>query len=172
MNIMKKCILYYSKGGNTEYAAKYLGEKIDAAIIELVEKKDRKGIFGFIKSGFQAINKKSSKLEGNPWEDIKEYDEIYFMTPIWASNGTPAFNTFMEEMDLNGKRIHIVTLQADPGKKGSKEVHEYFKTKIEKAGGHVVDSYALTSAAPNKFAGNEKLEKEVDERILKNLVLV
>ena len=169
---MKKCILYYSKSGNTEYAAKYLAGKIDAAIIKLVEKKNRNGIFGFIKSGFQAINKKSSKLGGNPWEDIKDYDEIYFMTPIWASNGTPAFNAFMEEMDLNGKRIHVVTLQADSGKKGSKEVHKYFKIKIEKAGGHVIDSYALTSGPPNKFAGNEVIEKEVDDIILKKLVLV
>ena len=57
------------------------------------------------------------------------------MTPIWASNGTPAFNAFMEKMDLSGKRIHVVTLQADPGKKGSAGVHEYFKTRIENAGG-------------------------------------
>lgn len=169
---MKKCILYYSKSGNTEYAAKYLAGKIDADLVKLVEKKGRKGVLGFVKSGYQAINKRSSELDGNPWEDIKEYTEIYFMTPIWASNGTPAFNAFMEKMDLEGKRIHVVTLQADPVKKGSSEVHEYFRTKIEKAGGQVVDCYALTSAPPNKYAGNEQLEKEVDDIILKKLVLV
>lgn len=169
---MKKCILYYSKSGNTEYAAKYLAGKIDAALVKLVEKKGRKGVLGFVKSGFQAINKRASELDGNPWEDIEEYAEMYFMTPIWASNGTPAFNAFMEKMDLEGKRIHVVTLQADPGKKGSSEVHEYFRTKIEKAGGQVVDSFALMSASPNKYAGNEQLEKEVDDTILKKLVLV
>ena len=169
---MKKCILYYSKSGNTEYAANYLAGKIDAAVVKLVEKKDRNGVLGFIKSGFQAVNKKASKLEGNPWEDISDYDEIYFMTPIWASNGTPAFNAFMEKMDLTGKRIHLVTLQADSAKKGSSEVHEYFKMKIEKAGGHVVATYAPSSAPPNKYAGNDHLEKEVDDLILKKLVLV
>ncbi|SHI50144.1 Flavodoxin [Dethiosulfatibacter aminovorans DSM 17477] len=169
---MKKCILYYSKSGNTEYVANYLAGKIDAALVKLVEVKGRNGVFGFVKSGFQALKKKASKLEGNPWEEVGEYDEIYFMTPIWAGNGTPAFNAFMDKMDLNGKRIYVVTLQADPGKKGSAEVHEYFKTRIENAGGHMVDSYALSSAPPNKYAGNEHLEKEVDDVILKKLVLV
>lgn len=169
---MKKCILYYSKDGNTEYAAKYLAGKIDGTIIKLLEKKDRKGIFGFIKSGFQAINKKSSKLQGNPWEDVRDYEEIYFMTPIWASNGTPAFNAFMEEMNLNGKRIHVITLQADSGKKGSEQVHEYFKMKIERAGGQMVDAYALVGASPGKFAGEKMLEKEVDDVILKKLILL
>ncbi len=169
---MKKCILYYSKSGNTEYAAKYLAGKIDAALVKLVEKKARKGVLGFVRSGFQAINKKASELEGNPWEEVDQYDEVYFMTPIWASNGTPAFNSFMEKMDFNGKRVHVITLQADQAKKGSRQVHEYFKDRIERAGGHVVDFYALSSAPPNKFAGKDHLEKEVDDVILKKLVLV
>ena len=40
--------------------------KSDASLVKLVEKKGRNGVLGFMKSGFQALKKKASKLKEIP----------------------------------------------------------------------------------------------------------
>lgn len=141
-----------------------LAEKIGAETIELSETTGRRGIFGFIKSGFQAVKKKSSELSGKPWDRAREFDTLYLMTPIWAGNGTPAMNAFLENADLNGKTVFTVTLQADPNTKGNEKVHEYLRGRIEEKGGTVEGSFALHSASrPGAFAGEEHIKNEVEK---------
>ena len=90
--------------------------------VKLQETKKRKGIIGFIKSGYQAASKKCSELIGEPWEEIKDCDEIYLCTPVWAGSSTPAMNTFMSKADFTDKNVNIATVMADPQLNGAQKV--------------------------------------------------
>jgi hypothetical protein len=158
---MATAIVFYSRSENTRYAAEQLAKKLDARIVELQEPGSRRGVFGFLKSGFQAATTGTAELVGEPWSDIGPYDTLFLLTPIWASNGTPAMNTFLANADLHGKRVTVVTFQADPALGGSDKVHNSIRQRVEDRGGSVDRCVALHSAPPGKFAGEEHLSAQL-----------
>lgn len=160
---MKTCIVYYSRSGNTRFVARELARKKEAELVPLEEEKVRRGLGGFLRSGFQAKARKSSVLTGAPWEKTKECGKLYLLTPIWAGNGTPAVNAFLDHADLTGKEVVIVTLQADPATGGSGAVHDWLADRVRECGGSVKEAVALHSAGPGKFAGEDKLRAEASK---------
>lgn len=158
-------IIYYSKDGSTEILANLLREKYKAKVIRLVESTNRKGIFGFIKSGFQAVKKMQSKLVDAPWEKIKDWDTLYLCTPIWASNGTPAMNTFLANANLKGKNIIIVTVMADSNIAGARDCHDYLSNLVVQAGGKVEKCIGLHGASPGKCSQLGHIKKQFDAKL-------
>jgi hypothetical protein len=158
-------VVYYSRSNNTRVGAKFLAEELNGELIELAEKKERKGVTGFLKSGFQAVAGKKSELQGEPWKRIAGFSRIYLMTPIWGSNGTPAMNKFAQEADFNGKEVTVITFQADAKGEGSAKVHSAYRERIEGKGGKFLEGIALHSTFPGKFAGEEHLKTQV-KRVL------
>lgn len=154
---MSTVIIYYSKDNNTRAGAKILGARINAKVVELNEVKKGNVI--------QALFKKSSKLEGNPWQEIKNAKIVYLMSPIWASNGVPAMNAFLEKADFSGKEINIVTFQQFEDFKGSKKAHEYIKKIVENRNGIVKNCYALLGGKLGCFAGEENIKVQIDKII-------
>jgi len=130
-------IVYYSRTGNTRFVAECVVEKTEGALIPLEEKGTRKGLWGFLKSGFQASLKRSSRLLGQPCERTASFDTLYLCSPIWAGNGNPAINAFLGEADLTGKKVVIVTLQTDPKHGGSDRVHAYLADRVVQCGGPI-----------------------------------
>ncbi len=163
---MSTGIIYFSKSNNVRTAAQFLSESLKAETLELKEKGKRTGPIGFMKSGFQAIKKKSSVLIDFPYETITSFDTIYLMTPIWAGNGTPAINAFLDQADLSEKKVIIVTFQADPKFDGSDAVHKYLKEKVEKLGGSVTKTWAMESARPGAYAGEDHLKEQINKVLI------
>ncbi len=160
---MSECVVFYSRNGNTRFVAGEIARRKGAETVMLEEEKPRKGLLGFIRSGYQAKTRKASVLQGEPWNRIDGCQTIYLLTPIWAGNGTPAVNAFLDRADLSGKKVILVTLQADAAGSGSADVHRYLTGRIGAAGGEVVSTHALHSAVPGKFAGEEQLLSEVEK---------
>lgn len=146
-------VVYFSKDNNTRTGAQYVANREKAKIVELVENK--KG------NVLQAIFKKASKLQGNPWEDIKKSETVYLMMPIWASNGVPAMNSFLDKVDLTGKEIRIITFQQMENFKGSEKVHAYMKQRVEEKGGKVKDIFAFLGGKMGKCMPKEQIEGQV-----------
>jgi hypothetical protein len=162
---MATAIVFYSRSNNTRYAAEQLAEKLDATTIELEEPGSRTGVLGFLKSGFQAASSGATQLMGEPWKKVDQYDTLYLLTPIWASKGTPAMNTFLANADLHGKQVTVVTFQADPGLAGSDKVHHSISRRVETAGGMVERCVGLHSASPGRFAGEEHLRAQLSKLV-------
>lgn len=160
---METCIVYYSRSNNTRTGAKYLSKRIEARLVELVEKKGRKGLKGFLKSGFQAATQKESKLLGDPLREIGSCTSLLLMTPIWASHSTPAMNAFLKNADLEGREIRVITFQAGEKGEGSEKVYTYIKDLVESRGGLFVKGIPLHSAPPGKFAGEEYIERQIED---------
>lgn len=154
-NMSKNVIVFYSKDNNTRTAAKLVAEKIEAPIVELIETK--KGNF------IQALRKKGSSLQGNPWDEIKDAESVYLMFPIWASNGVPAMNAFLEHADFQGKTVSIITLQQFEDLRNSDKVHAYVQKCVEEKGGKVVYKKALLGGKMNHYAGEPALKSEIDK---------
>jgi flavodoxin len=145
--ISTKALVFFSRNGSTKLAATILAARVDAELIELKEKKPVKG---FLRSGYLALKAKSTPLADAPWEKCADKDILILGTPIWAAHGTPAMNAFLDGVDLQGKKVYIFTLQADPEKRDSKAVFQYLSKRIEEAGGSIGGTLALQGARPGK----------------------
>ncbi len=159
---METCIVYYSRSNNTRTGAIYLSKKMDVESIELKEKGERGGVIGFVRSGYQAVKGRESKLIGDPWRSIASYSRLYVMTPIWGSHTTPAMNTFLGQADLKGKEVTVITFQAGAKGEGSEKVYEHIRGLVERGGGTFINGIPLHSAPPGKFAGEEHIEGQID----------
>ena len=150
---MKTVIVYYSQSNNTRAAAELLSEKIGAELVELKEKK-RGNVL-------QAVFRMSSKLEGDPWDEIKDAKKIYLMFPIWAGKSVPAVNAFLrnERTDLQDKDVFLVTFQASPDLKGSDQVHDFAGSLVRKKGGIVREAYAMQGGNMNGFVGDDAIRQ-------------
>jgi len=161
---MSSGVVFYSRSNNTRTGAEYIAEKLEAELIELTEAKGRKGLTGFIKSGYQAVSGKTSELMGDPWEKTDKHSALYLMTPIWGGKTTPAMNAFLQNADFKGKMVKVITFQADQKGSGTKVVYDSIRQIVERGGGTFLGGYALHSAPPGRFAGKEYLEKQIDEK--------
>ncbi len=59
---MSTGIFFFPRSNNSRVAAEFLTGILEAELIELFEKGERKGFSGFIKSGYQAASGKKSEL--------------------------------------------------------------------------------------------------------------
>ena len=161
---MSTAIVFYSRSNNTKTGAVYIAGKLEAKLIELTETDRRKGLMGFIRSGYQAVSGKTTKLLGEPCKEASAYNFIYLMTPIWGGKITPAMNAFLEEADFLGKEVTVITFQADQKGAGSEDIYENIRQKVEGSGGFFLGGYAMHSAPPGRFAGKEYIEKQLEEK--------
>jgi hypothetical protein len=159
-------VVFYSRSNNTRTGAEYLAGKLGAEIIELTEAKGRKGLAGFIRSGYQAVSGKTSELMGDPWEKTEKHSDLYLMTPIWGGKTTPAMNTFLQNAVFEGKKVTVITFQADEKGAGTKVVYDSIRQIVESGGGTFLGGYAMHSAAPGRYAGKEYLEKQIEDQYL------
>ena len=143
-----KAVLFFSRNGSTRGAAELLAARLDAELIELKPLKKT----GFLRSGYMAAKKKGAELEGDPWQACMDKDLLIIGTPVWAGNGTPAINSFLDKADLKGKRVYLFTLQADPRMEKAPAILSYLSSRVKTAGGEVSGTLAVHGASPGKTA--------------------
>ena len=155
-------VIFFSRDGSSRIAAELLSERLGGApLVELVEPYSRNGIFGFVRSGFQAVRGKASRLSGDPWAEIVDEDEIYLVSPIWAGNPNPAMLAFLTGADLSGKRVHTVTIQADPKHERAEAVHDALGELITSTGGTQGKQISLTGERPGGTTTRESMALQV-----------
>lgn len=98
---MKTIVLYYSRTGVTDKAAKRIAKDLNADIEEIKDKTKRSGAIGYIRSGRDASLGKRTDL--HPLKSIiADYDLVVLGTPIWAWTVSTPIKTFIED---NKKKI-------------------------------------------------------------------
>ncbi len=153
-------IVFFSKDGNTRSGAKRLNERLGGKIIELREKK--KGNF------LQALFKKGSKLQGNPWNEIAGATYVYLMQPIWASNTVPAMNAFLQNADFSGKLVTIITFQQFADLKNSDKVHQDIAAAVKQRKGQVIGTYAFIGGKMGHCAEEKLIYDQIDSMVPQN----
>jgi flavodoxin len=160
-NENKTAIVFFSKDGTTKMGAELLNKRLNGKVIELKEAK--KGNF------IQAIFKKGSHLVDNPWYEITDVQQVYFMFPIWAGNGVPAMNTFLGKADFKGKEIIIITFQQFEDLRNSDKVHKYISDIITAKQGSIKGSHRLVGAKMGQCADEKFIKEQIDKIKLVNV---
>lgn len=150
---MKTLVVFYSRTGNTKKVAEEIAKILNADIEEIIDKKDRKGIVGWLKSGRDATFKKSAEIEfvKNPID----YDLVIIGTPIWAFTMTPAIRTYLSE----NKFKKVAFFSTSGGSEGEKIFNEMEKISREPV--------ATLSLLTKNWPAELNLEKEENSEKIK-----
>lgn len=114
MSYGKVLVVYYSRSGRTRKVAKAFADKYNAVSEEIVEKVNRKGILGWIKSGRDSVKGKATEIgicKNNP----SDYDLVIIGSPVWASRVTPAVRSYIELYKSNFKNVAFFCTEGGNG---------------------------------------------------------
>ena len=95
---MKTIVVYYSMGGNTQWAAEHIAEQLGADLLRVKPQKayPDKGFKKFFWGGKAAVMAETPALD--PYRfDASAYERVIFGFPVWAGNVTPPLRTFVKE---------------------------------------------------------------------------
>jgi len=107
-----KAILFVTRNGHSKAIAETAGKLFGADVFEIGDLVDRKGLFGYVKSGFQASTKKATAIR-DPGVDLAKYATLVLVQPVWASAVCPPLRTWLcaHEKELSGKRVGLIVSQ-------------------------------------------------------------
>ncbi len=103
---MKTLVVYFSQSGNARWMAERISSALSADMLRLVPKKayPEKGFRKYFFGGGSAVIKEAPALE--PYQvDLAQYEQIVFVTPVWAGTVTPPLRTFIQSEHLEGKQF-------------------------------------------------------------------
>ncbi len=142
----KAGIIYFSLTGNTEKVAMRIREKLEAEgkeveMIRLSEEKNH----SFLGNALRALFKIKGKMKEVTF-DLKDYDALFFGTPVWAGSPAPALGNYLEKCQgLAGKDASIfVTYGSGLGKERAIRILERM---IEEKRGKVIQKIAVQEKA-------------------------
>lgn len=142
---MKTLIVYYTRTGNTRRCAELLAKETGADVEEIVDNTRRDGIFGYMKSGFQAAMRITVKIEQTKKEP-KDYDMVILCTPVWANNITPAIRTYLKGNNLENKKVALLITHGGSGEKKTEREFKKLTEKSEFAGMHAIKMREMKNA--------------------------
>jgi len=138
---MKSLVVYYSFTGKTRLVAQAVAEALNAALVEIEERRPIPMPFVYLSGSFAAFMNRGSKINSVD-VDLKQYERIFVGSPMWAYRPAPAINSFMYRTNFEGRSvIPFFTMGGDTSEKALANI----KAKIEKRQGKVVGSFAITS---------------------------
>ncbi len=153
---MKTLVVYYSRTGITKRIAETISESLDCEIEEIVDKKNRGGILGYLKSGYEASRNKLSVIE-DPKHDLSKYDLLIVGTPVWAGKMSVPLRTYLHK---NMEKIPLLACFCTAGGSGIegtiKNIGEYTKTTP-------IESFGLKSSDIKSGSYKAVIEKFVQD---------
>ena len=149
---MPKAIIYYSNGGTTDLVAKTLAKHLNAELIRIHDLKNRNGIKNRFFASINAF--REVKTDIVPAKvDLRGYDTIYFGTPTWNGNPTPAILTIIDRCDLRAKDVILfATMDANRGESNISRLEE----KVKLRGARVIESFTIQTKnkSPKKLVSD------------------
>ena len=139
---MKNLVVFYSRSSNTETIAKEISKTVNGDIKKIELEKD----ISFMGAAFSALLGLKGKIKSMDL-NLKDYDNIFIGTPVWAGKTSTPINTFLSETNLTGKNVFVFITQADG--KTPKLVYESIATRVEAKGGKVIDSFFVQTDMKN-----------------------
>ena len=149
----RKIVIYYSFEGNSEYVAEKVAEYTQADLEKLTVSNEppKKGLAKFLHGGKSALFKDDPGL--HPLKhDLKDYDTLILIYPIWAGNCPPAMQAFLKEYRFSGKNVYLIANSASGSAGKSLD-----KVKEELSGNDVLLTLSLQNPLRNKEKVNLKL---------------
>ena len=96
-------VVYYSRTGNNRTIAEQIANALSADIDEIIDKKNRQGKLNWLLAGRDSRSGKLTEIEYQ--KNPRDYDTVIIGSPIWAWNPIPPLRTYLQQVDLSGKRV-------------------------------------------------------------------
>ncbi len=87
-------VVYYSRSGHTKQIAEQIALAAGADLEAIADPTDRSGIFGYLRSGYQAARQKTVEI-GPSAHDAGAYDLVVIGTPIWNMSLSPPVRSYL-----------------------------------------------------------------------------
>jgi flavodoxin len=149
MLALKTLVIYYSQNGITKAVAEMVAKDLGADLEQITDTESRSGIWGFLKSGHQAMSGKSAKI-GAITSKIEDYDLVVIGTPIWAGRTSSPVNAFLSGFGDKIRGYAVIMTRGNP-KNDYAPVTEIFAGKCKKAALAFV-SLSASSVKNNDFS--------------------
>jgi flavodoxin len=91
----KILVAYYSRTGTTRLLAQKISYPLRSAVDEIDDKKERKGVMGFLSGGKDAMEKKSTEI--NSRQNPNDFDLVIIGCPVWVGTIPPAIRAYAEK---------------------------------------------------------------------------
>ena len=149
---MRRIIIYYSQGGTTDLVAKTIAKKLNADLVRIHDLKNRDGFKNRLLASISAF--REAKTDIIPAKvNLENYDTIYFGTPTWNGNPTPAILTIIDRCDLRAKDVILfATMDANRGESNIERLEE----KVRLRGARVIESFTIATKnkSPEKLVND------------------
>jgi flavodoxin len=90
----KALVVYYSRTGATRRVAEELARQLGADLERIQDVRGRSGIFGFARSGREAIQRHLPEIR-EPALDPGQYQLVVLGTPVWAGTMSSPMRTYI-----------------------------------------------------------------------------
>ena len=161
---MPTLIIYYSQGGTTDIVARTLAKKLGAHLLRVQDLKNREGFKNRLLASVNAFRETKTKIAPEK-VDLTPYDTIYFGTPTWSGNPTPAILTIIDRCNLRGKDVVLfATMNSNRGDSNIKRLEE----KVKMRGARVIESFTLQTKdkSPEKLAADTEAIIEMKDLMM------
>lgn len=112
-------IVYYSRTGFTKQLAQELAVHLRADLEEIVDKKDRSGALGYLFSGRDAWQEKTTDIQ-KITRQPDNYKLVIVATPVWAFKCSTPVVTFLKQYGkLCQQNIAFMATQGSNGAEGA-----------------------------------------------------
>jgi flavodoxin len=106
--VNKTLILYYSRTGNTRLCSETLQKALGADVLEIKDRKNRAGGWGFFTGAIGSLFNVHTKIEPlHP--DLAPYSNIIIASPIWTGTLSTAIRTLIDKNRWDGRRVMLFT---------------------------------------------------------------
>ncbi len=118
---MKTLITYYSRGGNTERAAKKIQEIAGGDLFEIKGTKNYGNYFQAIGIARKEFSSGELPEVVSDVKDFDSYDRILIGFPIWYSKCPQLVVSFMNGHDFHGKEVYPFCTSGMSGPEGAQQ---------------------------------------------------
>jgi flavodoxin len=93
---MNALVVCYSRSGNTLAIAQQIAEQLQADTERIQEPSSRRGMIGFLRSGFEAFRRRQPQILAGS-ADPTGYDLVVIGAPIWAGRMASPIRTYLQQ---------------------------------------------------------------------------
>jgi flavodoxin len=108
---MKPLVVFYSRTGTTTKVANAIAENLKCDIEEIIDTANRKGLFGWLRSGRDGMKKKLTVIQPTK-KNPGDYDIVILGTPNWGAMPAPAIRAYIEQNKSKFKNIAFFVTSA------------------------------------------------------------
>ncbi|MBQ5928687.1 MAG: hypothetical protein IIW96_05905 [Oscillibacter sp.] len=90
--------MYYSRTGNTRATITEMAEALGAEVVELRDDVERRGFFGWLRSGMDAMSRTAPPvLPFETQKPLSQYRLVILGTPVWAGRCSSVMKSFLKK---------------------------------------------------------------------------